>query len=62
MIIVEIKKTYTPQELDERRQENQFTNRPIAAIKQTIFEDMLMKELPMRITLDNGEIITDEEN
>lgn len=54
MVTIEIKKTYTQEEISDRRTPNRYVNDPYGEIRQMIFEEMIMQTLPLKITLDNG--------
>lgn len=60
MVTVEITKTFTTEEIQERWLPNSYINDPYGAIRQIIFEEMIMHTLPLRITLDTGETIEEK--
>ncbi len=55
MYTIEIKKTYTETEVKNRFPADNYINDNYARIRQMIFEEMIMQQLPMKITLDIGE-------
>ena len=61
MITVEMKRMYTDEELQAGWRPGTYINDPYGAVRQMIFEEMIMHKLPLKITLNSEEEPTNEE-